>query len=172
MCRRSGSQLESRPDPDAAVRHARQTALTMRSVIATLQDLGFTIDQADSELGTISATRLHHQYTMRMTVTVVTARGRTCLRAGQRAYRRKSCHRRGDIPGFLCRARQGNVPDVAGRGLGDCVVAALLAMTVRDLAQSSGHRSAAPRGTAHPGRGPSTGCPLPPPTARRCSRGS
>jgi len=45
-------------------------AMTMRSVIATLQDLGFTIDQADAELGTITATR-HHQYAMRMTVTVV-----------------------------------------------------------------------------------------------------
>ena len=45
-------------------------ALTMRSVIATLQDLGFTIDQADAELGTVTATRFH-EYTMRMTVTVV-----------------------------------------------------------------------------------------------------
>ena len=45
-------------------------ALTMRSVIATLQDLGFTIDQADTELGTVTATR-YHEYTMRMTVTVV-----------------------------------------------------------------------------------------------------
>ncbi|HEY5643058.1 MAG TPA: hypothetical protein VIS31_09300 [Woeseiaceae bacterium] len=44
--------------------------LTMRSVIATLQDLGFTIDQADAELGTVTATRLH-EYLMRMTVTVV-----------------------------------------------------------------------------------------------------
>jgi hypothetical protein len=44
--------------------------LTMRSVVATLQDLGFTIDQADAELGTITATR-YHQATMRMTVTVV-----------------------------------------------------------------------------------------------------
>lgn len=44
--------------------------MTMRSVIATLQDLGFTIDHADVELGTITATRLH-EYTMRMTVTVV-----------------------------------------------------------------------------------------------------
>lgn len=44
--------------------------LTMRSVIATLQDLGFTIDQANTALGTITATRLH-KYTMRMTVTVV-----------------------------------------------------------------------------------------------------
>ncbi len=45
-------------------------AMTMRSVIATLQDLGFTIDQADIQLGTVTATRLH-KYTMRMTVTVV-----------------------------------------------------------------------------------------------------
>ena len=45
-------------------------SMTMRSVIATLQDLGFVIDQADAALGTITATRLH-QYTMRMTVTVV-----------------------------------------------------------------------------------------------------
>ena len=44
--------------------------MTMRSVIATLQDLGFTIDHADVDLGTITATRLH-EYTMRMTVTVV-----------------------------------------------------------------------------------------------------
>ena len=44
--------------------------MTMRSVIATLQDLGFTIDQAHLDLGTVTATRLH-QHTMRMTVTVV-----------------------------------------------------------------------------------------------------
>lgn len=44
--------------------------MTMRSVIATLQDLGFTIDQAHLDLGTVTATRLH-KYTMRMTVTVV-----------------------------------------------------------------------------------------------------
>jgi hypothetical protein len=44
--------------------------LTMRSVIATLQDLSFTIDQADAELGTVTATR-YHEATMRMTVTVV-----------------------------------------------------------------------------------------------------
>ena len=58
--------------------------LTMRSVIATLQDLGFTIDQADAELGTVTATR-YHEYTMRMTVTVV-ARGneRVSVRANAR----------------------------------------------------------------------------------------
>ena len=48
--------------------------MTMRSVIATLQDLGFTIDQAHTDLGTVTATRLH-EYTMRMTVTVVEKNG-------------------------------------------------------------------------------------------------
>jgi starvation-inducible outer membrane lipoprotein len=42
---------------------------TLRSVVATLQDLGFVIDKADYELGTISATKLQH-YEIRMTVTV------------------------------------------------------------------------------------------------------
>lgn len=56
-------------------------AMTMRSVVATLQDLGFTIDQADADLGTITATRLD-TYTMRMTVTVVARPGdRIAVRA-------------------------------------------------------------------------------------------
>ena len=64
-------------------------AMTMRSVVATLQDLGFTIDQADADLGTITATRLH-QYTMRMTVTVVKKEGdqisvRANARIGEKA---------------------------------------------------------------------------------------
>lgn len=42
---------------------------TLRSVIATLQDLGFVIDKADYELATISATKLQ-DYQIRMTVTV------------------------------------------------------------------------------------------------------
>lgn len=42
---------------------------TLRSVIATLQDLGFVIDKADYELATISATKLQ-DYTIRMTITV------------------------------------------------------------------------------------------------------
>ena len=59
-------------------------AMTLRSVIATLQDLGFTIDQADAELGTVTATRLH-DYTMRMTVTVVKKEGdRISVRANAR----------------------------------------------------------------------------------------
>ena len=42
---------------------------TLRSVLATLQDLGFVIDKADYGLATISATKLQ-DYQIRMTVTV------------------------------------------------------------------------------------------------------
>lgn len=41
----------------------------LRTVIATLQDLGFIIDKADGNLGTVSATKLD-QYNLRITVTV------------------------------------------------------------------------------------------------------
>jgi hypothetical protein len=43
--------------------------LTVRNVIATLQDLNFVIDKADEALGTVSATKFDG-YVMRMTVTV------------------------------------------------------------------------------------------------------
>jgi hypothetical protein len=42
---------------------------TLRTVMATLQDLGFVIDKADATLGAITATKLD-QYALRMTVTV------------------------------------------------------------------------------------------------------
>lgn len=42
---------------------------TMRSVIATLQDLGFVVDKADLDLGSVSATKLSG-YALRMTVSV------------------------------------------------------------------------------------------------------
>src|SRR5262245_19779080 len=42
---------------------------TLRTVIATLQDLGFVIDKADATLGSITATKLNG-YRLRMTVTV------------------------------------------------------------------------------------------------------
>lgn len=44
-------------------------AKTLRTAIATLQDLGFVIDKADATLGTVSATKLN-KYQLRMTVTV------------------------------------------------------------------------------------------------------
>ena len=44
-------------------------AETLRNVIATLQDLGFIIDQADLTLGTVTGTKLSG-YQVRMTVSV------------------------------------------------------------------------------------------------------
>jgi len=50
---------------------------TLRTVISTLQDLGFVIDKADATLGTVSATKLNN-YAVRITVTV-RPRGETRL---------------------------------------------------------------------------------------------
>ena len=64
--------------------------MTLRSVVATLQDLGFTIDTADLALGTITARRLYRHknyenYLMRMTVTVREREGdRVAVRANAR----------------------------------------------------------------------------------------
>lgn len=44
--------------------------VTMRTVISTLQDLGFVIDKADANLGTVSATKLGGRGGLRMTVMV------------------------------------------------------------------------------------------------------
>lgn len=57
---------------------------TLRSVVATLQDLGFVIDKADYDLATISATKLQN-YEIRMTVTVREREGdRMTVRASAR----------------------------------------------------------------------------------------
>lgn len=78
-----GTQLETRQIQTREY-DTLDKAMTLRSVIASLQDLGFTIDQADAELGTVTATRLD-QYTMRMTVTVVQKEGeRISVRANSR----------------------------------------------------------------------------------------
>ena len=42
---------------------------TLRTAIATLQDLGFVIDKADDVLGSVSATKLDH-YAVRITINV------------------------------------------------------------------------------------------------------
>ena len=51
--------------------------MMLRTIIATLQDLGFIIDKADDELGTVSGTKLD-RYALRMTVSV-RPRGNTQL---------------------------------------------------------------------------------------------
>lgn len=63
-----GSQVEIR-QIETREYDTLDKAMTMRSVISTLQDLGFVIDSADLGLGTVTATRLDKN-TMRMTVTV------------------------------------------------------------------------------------------------------
>jgi hypothetical protein len=42
---------------------------TLRTIISTLQDLGFVVDKADATLGSVSGTKLN-RYALRMTVTV------------------------------------------------------------------------------------------------------
>jgi len=64
----TGGQLETR-EIQTREYDTLDKPMTMRSVISTLQDLGFVLDNADLELGTVTATRAD-KYTMRMTVTV------------------------------------------------------------------------------------------------------
>jgi len=58
--------------------------LMMRSVIATLQDLGFIVDQADENLGSVTGTKLSG-YQIRMTV-ITRPRGETQLLVRANAY--------------------------------------------------------------------------------------
>ena len=64
----SKSQVQLRSIQSRAFNTTDNTK-TLRTVIATLQDLGFVIDKADDELGTVSGTKLDG-YSLRMTVTV------------------------------------------------------------------------------------------------------
>ncbi len=78
-----GSQLEIRQIQTRTYDTLDRRA-TLRSVVATLQDLGFVIDKADYELATISATKLQN-YEIRMTVTVREKGGnRLAVRANAR----------------------------------------------------------------------------------------
>jgi hypothetical protein len=71
-----GSQVELRSYQTRAFDTTDKTMM-LRSVIATLQDLGFVIDKADEDLGAITGTKLKG-YRIRMTV-VVRPRGETQL---------------------------------------------------------------------------------------------
>ncbi len=81
-CQSSRSQLLAANESQVRLRSIQTRAFdttdkraTMRSAMATLQDLGFVIDDADDTLGTISATKLD-RYRLRMTV-LVRPRGKT-----------------------------------------------------------------------------------------------
>jgi hypothetical protein len=64
-CESSTKELLKPPEEQAALRSMQSRAYdttdeqkTMRAVIATLQDLGFVIDDANAPLGIVSATKL------------------------------------------------------------------------------------------------------------------
>lgn len=80
----SSSQLLKANQSQVQTRHIQTRAFnttdknkTLRTVISTLQDLGFVVDKADEVLGSVSATKLDG-YQLRMTVTV-RPRGQTQL---------------------------------------------------------------------------------------------
>lgn len=58
--------------------------MMLRTVIATLQDLGFVIDQADEDIGAITGTKISG-YKIRMTV-ITRPRGETQLMVRANAY--------------------------------------------------------------------------------------
>jgi len=63
-----GNQVELRSMQTRAFDTVDKNQIT-RSVVATLQDLGFVIDNADADLGTVSATKLDG-YQIKMTVSI------------------------------------------------------------------------------------------------------
>lgn len=63
-----GNQVELRSMQTRAFDTVDKNKIT-RSVVATLQDLGFVIDNADADLGTVSATKLDG-YQIKMTVSI------------------------------------------------------------------------------------------------------
>ena len=72
----SMNQIMKTSESQVAIRQIQTRAFdttdkskTLRTAIATLQDLGFVIDKADNDLGTVSGTKLDG-YQLRMTVTV------------------------------------------------------------------------------------------------------
>lgn len=75
-CASSKSQVMASDESQVQLRSIQSRAFDttdrnkmLRTVMATLQDLGFVVDNADELLGTVSATKLD-RYAMKMTVTV------------------------------------------------------------------------------------------------------
>lgn len=84
----SASQVELRSIQSRVFNTTNQTK-TLRTVIATLQDLSFVVDKADEELGTISGTKLD-RYQLRMTVTVRSKGNKQTLVRANATYNLKS----------------------------------------------------------------------------------
>lgn len=81
-CQNTSKQLLATEQSQVQLRQIQTRAFdttdkkqTLRTVISTMQDLGFVIDKADETLGTVSGTKLDG-YSLRLTVTV-RPRGKT-----------------------------------------------------------------------------------------------
>ena len=81
-CQNTSKQLLATDQSQVQLRQIQTRAFdttdrkqTLRTVISTMQDLGFVIDKADETLGTVSGTKLDG-YSLRLTVTV-RSRGET-----------------------------------------------------------------------------------------------
>jgi outer membrane murein-binding lipoprotein Lpp len=89
--------------------------MMLRTVVATLQDLSFVIDEADAMIGSVSGTKLDG-YRLRMTVSI-RPRGETQL-LRQRPVQRQGGGRPGALPAVLFRPREISVPDRPSGRLG------------------------------------------------------
>ena len=83
-CQSSRSQLLATEESQVLLRSIQTRVFdttdkntTLRTIMATLQDLGFVVDDADDVLGTVSTTKLK-RYALKMTV-AVRPRGKTQL---------------------------------------------------------------------------------------------
>jgi len=83
-----GSQVELRSMQTRAFDTADKIQIT-RSVVATLQDLGFVIDNADADFGTVSATKLDG-YQIKMTISIRPKSKTTMLVRANAQYNLKS----------------------------------------------------------------------------------
>ena len=94
-CQSSTNQLLASGESQVQLRSIQSRAFDttdrekmLRTIMATLQDLGFVIDNADETLGSVSATKLD-RYALRMTV-IIRPRGQTqmTVRANAQYQRR------------------------------------------------------------------------------------
>ena len=76
------------------------TQKTLRTVIATLQDLSFVVDKADATLGTVSATKLQG-YQLRITVTVRARSEKQLLVRANAQYKDKAVEDAGPYQQFF-----------------------------------------------------------------------
>ncbi|MEI8393958.1 MAG: hypothetical protein WCF85_04425 [Rhodospirillaceae bacterium] len=79
---------------------------TLRTVIATLQDLGFVIDKADATLGTVSGTKLDG-YQLRMSVSVRPKGDKQLMVRGNAQFALKAVEEPGPYQQFFAALEKG-----------------------------------------------------------------